>query len=354
MKKIILTRNQLKEAFDKMNYNTPELKKIQKRIYKTVSNFCGKMHSDDAWQNVSTLIQMIKSVDGVVDVAVGSGEYFNYLNPEKGAYRDYQTTVETEFGKLYGYIRCNAAGTMEDIFKYYDITISLYPDKTRDMNESKILKEDIPDSKKSIVNFDGTNANDMGVNAQEKYNDALKTGLKQNSILLQGKTINNNASDNNETIIGFDTNKGNIKDAVTNSILNAVNNGADINKLNIQGNAGDILNGTNESKIYTKKQVEEARLHEMKKNGKIMTKKQLSEEIANSLSLKEKLSTIKNPFKLLQAVKEAFGDAALQSLSTTDLIDGTVRIYENATISQQERFLQLINGGNRLTEDSNE
>ena len=267
MKRIIITRSQLNEI-----YSTPNLKKIQRNIYKFVSDYCGKMHSDDAWQDVRTLIDMIQSVDGVTDVHVGAGEYFNYTNPEKGAYRDYQTTVVTEFGNLYGYIRCHAAGTMDDIFKYYDITISLYPDKTKDISESKI--NEVMDSQKTQVVFDGNNANELGINAQEKYNDAIRSGLKSNAIQMNGKTVNNNASDKDETVIGFNTNEPNIRDAVTKSVQNAVNNGADINKLNVQGNSEDV---TNESKKYTKQQIERARLYEMRRNGKIMTKKELRE-----------------------------------------------------------------------------
>ena len=392
MKRIIVTRSQLNEV---MQFDLKNLKKVQNKIYRTVSDYCGKMHNDSAWQDVKVLIAMIKSVDFVDDVIVGTGEYFNYTNPEKGAYRDYETTVVTTFGNLYGYIRCHAAGTMDDIFKYYDMTISLYPDKKRDLGENKIIKNDkgeivpekcdicdgkivlqihgepvyickkcgkyfgtmpfhipmdenkineVMDNQKTVVSFDGTNANEMGTNAQEKYNDALRTGLKPNSITLQGKTPTNNATDKDETVISFDSSKGNIKDAVTNSVQNAVNNGADINKLNVQGNTEDIMNGTNESKSYSKKNIELARLHEIKKNGKTLTKKQLTEEIVNSIDLKNKLKSIKNVFAILQVFGNVFGDEQLQNLSERwDLVDGIVEAYENGTPEQQEQFVSMIN-----------
>lgn len=337
MKKIIITRSQLNEM---MGFDIKNLKKVQNKIYRTVSDYCGKMHSDSAWQDVKTLIEMIESVDGVEDVIVGAGEYFNYTNPEKGAHRDYETTVITTFGKLYGYIRCHAAGTMDDIFKYYDMTISLYPDKQRDLAENKV--NEVMDSQKTLVNFDGSNANELGANAQEKYNDALRTGLKPNSITLQGKTKNNNASDNDETVISFNTDTANIKDAVTNSVQNAVNNGADINKLNVQGNAEDVLNGTNEAKVYSKRNVELARLHEIKKNGKRMTKKQLNEEIQNSIELKSKMSKM-NMFKVLDAFSQTFGDEELEGLSTRwDMLDAIAEMYENANPELQEKFCMLL------------
>lgn len=156
---------------------------------------------------------------------------------------------------------------------------------------------EVMDSQKTKVTFDGTNASDLGANAQEKYNDAIRTGLKPNSIQMDGKTVNNNASDKDETVINIDTNQGNLRDAVTNSVNNAVNNGADINKLNIQGNSEDIMNGTNESKRYSKQQVERARLYEMRKNGIVMTKKQLTEGLFSSPYMEGKPQKISDVFK---------------------------------------------------------
>lgn len=132
---------------------------------------------------------------------------------------------------------------------------------------------------KTKVTFTGNNANEMGTNAQEKYNNAIRTGLKPGAIQMSGKSTRNNASDKEETTIAFDSSQQNIKGAVTNAVQNAVNNGADINKLNVVDNAEDVTNGNGigEGKIYSKKQVEQARLYEIRKNGKIMTKKQFRE-----------------------------------------------------------------------------
>ena len=333
MKRIIVTESQLNEIYELKN-----LKKIQHKIYKTVSDYCSKMHSDSAWQDVKTLIGIISSVEGVNDIHVGAGEYFNYTNPEKGAYRDYATTVVTAFGNLYGYIRCHAAGTMDDIFKYYDMTISLYPDKEKDMSVNEVM-----DSNKTNVTFTGSNPNEMGVNAQEKYNDALRSGLKQSAISLNGKSKNNNASDKDETVISFDSSEGNIKDAVTNSVQNAINNGADINKINVQGNVEDVFNGVSEGKVYSKKNIEKARIHEIKKNGKRLTKKQLTEEILNDASIKDRIKSVKNVFKVLDAFSKVYGDEELQNLSTRwDMIDAICEVCQNSSSEQQEQFLDIL------------
>lgn len=326
-----------------------EIRKIQNKIYKTVADFCGRLHKDDAWQHVGMLSDMIKSVDGVTDVILGAGVYHNYINktdPYSGAYRDYETIVTTPFGNLYGYIRCHAAGNVDDEFDRYDMTISLYPDRKRDMTEKRVILtakqlNEIMDNQKSVVNFTGGNANEMGTNAQEKYNDALHSGFKSNAITLQGKSIRNNATDKDETVIGFDSTKGNIKDAVTNAVQNAVNNGADINKLSVKDNPEDITNGVTENKTYTKLNVERARLYEMRRNGVVLTKKQLTEEILGDGI--EAILGKTNAFIALQAFGDVFGDEELQKLSSSlDMSRTIIDIYNQATPEQQEQFKSLL------------
>ena len=118
-----------------------ELRKIQNRIYRAVSDFCGKIHRDDAWQNVGTLADIIRSVEGVRDLSLGAGVYNNYISksdPTSPAYRDYKITVITDFGNLSGYIRCHAAGSVEDEFDRYDMTVNIYPDRGDGLMEGKV------------------------------------------------------------------------------------------------------------------------------------------------------------------------------------------------------------------------
>jgi len=204
---------------------------------------------------------------------------------------------------------------------------------------------EVMDSQKTQVTFTGANANELGTNAQEKYNDAISTGLKPNAIQLNGKSINNNATDKDETVIGFDATQSNIRDAVKNSVNNAVNNGADINKLSVQGNTEDVLNGTNESvKRYSKKDVERARLYEMRKNGKIMTKKELRENVlATNKDIIPKLKSM-NMFQALECFRQVYGEEALQNLSYDwNMLQGIVNVFYNSNEQKQQEFLDILN-----------
>ena len=213
------------------------------------------------------------------------------------------------------------------------------------------VNEDIADNSKTQVTFTGNNANEMGNNAQEKYNDATRSGLKTNAIQLSGKSIGNNASDKDETTIAFDSTQSNIRGAVTNAVQNAVNNGADINKLNVVGNGEDINNGISEAKIYTKRQVEEARLYEIRKNGKIMTKKQLKESCNNE----EFLSMLKrtNIFKAMEAFRITFGDDAFGGLQTArDTTQYMLDQYCSSSPEKQQEFMARLKG--ERSDDPNE
>lgn len=214
---------------------------------------------------------------------------------------------------------------------------------------------EVMDSQKTKVAFTGNNAVEMGNNAQEKYNDALRSGLKSNAIQMDGKSVNNNATDNDEAVITFDTDKGNsIRDAVTDAVNNAVNNGVDINKLNVQGNSEDLF--ANESKRFSKKQIEQARLYEMRKNGTILTKKQLTEEIITKRQLEElaygddKASLIQkmndmNMFQVFEAFRQTFGDEALQELSNHwNTMQEIVNVVYSADEQKQQEFMARLDG----------
>jgi hypothetical protein len=269
MKRIVVTTKQLNEIASFDRYNAKELRKVQHNIYKSVSDFCGKMHKDDAWQDVKTLIDIISSVNGVEDVNVGAGVYSNYTNPEKGACRDYKTTVITSFGNLYGYIRCHAAGTMDDVFKYYDMTISLYPNKENDMNGGEVNEEN---NVNVSLNTNGNTIPSVVSTIDQnmpKINQASKTG---DPIIHISNPSSQNGTNDEQFTQHVEVGRGQTIQQAAQSQLNpsATNNGGDIE---ISGP------GIQEGKSYTKRDIERARLAKIRAEGKVMTKKQLKESL---------------------------------------------------------------------------
>lgn len=107
----------------------------------------------------------------------------------------------------------------------------------------------------------------------------------------------------------------------------------------------------NESKTYTKKNVDIARLYEMRRNGKVMSKKQLTENLLGNDDI-ENLIKQKNSFEVLETFGDVFGDELLQQLSTTwDMVGKIMETYNNASSQQQEAFKQKLNGEEQETEE---
>lgn len=216
------------------------------------------------------------------------------------------------------------------------------------------LLEGIMDTNKTEIVFDGNNASEMGANAQNKYNDALRAGIKPNSMQISGKSKMNNASDKDETNISFDTSQSNIKDAVTNAVTNAVNNGADINKLNVVGSTEDINNGTYEYKVYTKGQIKEARLKSLQENSSVFTKQQLMEEMLSDNfddmeDIKSKINSAML-FDVLEAYASVYGNPNELS-SERNIIAAIMKKIAMGTPQQKQEFLQRMDGSYESDEE---
>ena len=140
---------------------------------------------------------------------------------------------------------------------------------------------EVMDSKKTTVTFTGDTPTELGANAQKELTDALGSGLRKDALTLTGRSSKNDASDSTETNISVPGNSQNIGTEVSNAALQFQANGGDLRDATFSVNAEDIANGsTDESKIFSKRQIEEARLKKIHEGFK-MTKRQMKESFVN-------------------------------------------------------------------------
>lgn len=201
---------------------------------------------------------------------------------------------------------------------------------------------EVMDSMKTSITFTGSTPNEMGTNAKQEYNDAISSGLKPTSISFTGKSPRNNASDAEEANIAINTNTPDIGKAVTDAVSNYVNNGGDINKVNVTGNAEDITNGsTDESRIFSKRQIEEARLRKIHEGYKV-TKKQLKEEWAEKPN--DDVNQWNSEYRMF-----------MKGLKSGDyeIVDDTlfVEVFKGQTADNDPRYVYIRKGENRLHDD---
>ena len=98
-------------------------------IYNGLKNLTNKMYKDDNWEGVSNIYKTLQHMlegKGEVEMYVEHGGYWKQLG-EFPNYKEYKIKVNTNDGiEINGSLKCHAAGTIEDTFKYYDITITLW------------------------------------------------------------------------------------------------------------------------------------------------------------------------------------------------------------------------------------
>lgn len=106
-------------------------KKYIRMIYKNAAPFLSNIFKDDDWRHVSELLNNINNVvesnNGELNVWCENGGYWKRLG-EFPNYKEYKLTITfvEEDIEINGSIKCHTAGTMEDTFGRYDITLTLW------------------------------------------------------------------------------------------------------------------------------------------------------------------------------------------------------------------------------------
>lgn len=132
-----------------MREETKQANAIIKKLYKFSNDYPQTMFKDEAWQGVKKFYDdMIASIEPLIDDAViGAGEYENFFSANPC--RNYKVTITLKNGEVIeGNIKCNAAGTVDDPFKWYDITTSWW--KMPRIDERR-LKRIIAESVKKVL-----------------------------------------------------------------------------------------------------------------------------------------------------------------------------------------------------------
>ena len=104
---------------------------IIKKLYKVSQPYTSKKYSDEACENFHELVNVLSNVKGVEDLNYGGGRYHNYND---GGYKEYTIDITTVYGtKISGTIQCHFAGTMENPYSSYDMTVNFYKNTDEDI-----------------------------------------------------------------------------------------------------------------------------------------------------------------------------------------------------------------------------
>ena len=139
------------------------------------------------------------------------------------------------------------------------------------------LLNEINDTEKTVVNATAPK-NELGAKVQDVANDIIGSGAPLKNVNIDARTPTNKADDNKEVNIAVDMNGGSLQNNTNNAIRKAEQNNINTDNAVFCINGEDAINPTiGEGRRFTKKDIERARLYEMRKNGTVFKKGMLSE-----------------------------------------------------------------------------
>lgn len=109
------------------NYNVK--KKYINLIYKAVQKPLSGIHKDDNWSHAFNVFDIISDTLGEewdINVWCENGGYWKRID-EFPNYKEYKVKITSTTGiEINGSLKCHSAGTLEDPFSRYDITLTLW------------------------------------------------------------------------------------------------------------------------------------------------------------------------------------------------------------------------------------
>ena len=104
-------------------------KKYINRIYKSIQKLTSYIYKDDNWSAAKNVLETISNVignDGEFDVWCENGGYWKRIS-EFPNYKEFKIRINLNNGvEINGSLKCHSAGTLEDPFSSYDITVTLW------------------------------------------------------------------------------------------------------------------------------------------------------------------------------------------------------------------------------------
>lgn len=97
-------------------------KQMKKAIYTLLKSELSKRFKDEDWSGVQGIWNKLKKNGYDVEVSVPKGGYKVFRDKE--AAKEFQITISKDMRTLHGVMVCHAAGTVEDPFKEYDVTLT--------------------------------------------------------------------------------------------------------------------------------------------------------------------------------------------------------------------------------------
>lgn len=126
--KIKLTENDITGIVKRIVNEVSSKRTIINRIYKVTHDITGHLYHDENWHGVTLVVDAIESLGYDCEVTVKDGGYrSNPKDPFGLPWKEYLLRIETPEGfEINGTLNCHSAGTTEDPFDRYDMSLVMW------------------------------------------------------------------------------------------------------------------------------------------------------------------------------------------------------------------------------------
>ena len=97
-------------------------KQMKAAIYKLLKPELSKRFKDEDWTGLQGIWDKLKKNRYTIDVSAPNGGYKVFRDKEKA--KEFKITISKDMRTLHGVMVCHAAGTVENPFAEYDVTLT--------------------------------------------------------------------------------------------------------------------------------------------------------------------------------------------------------------------------------------
>lgn len=125
MTKYTISESRLKELMTEEIKSVITKKRLMNVVYKTTAPLTSRLYKDDHWQGVDDIRNALAELNIETNIYPIDGGYRQNKTGD-AFWKEYQ--VEIQYGGviIQGILNCHAAGSIEDPFDRYDMTLQLW------------------------------------------------------------------------------------------------------------------------------------------------------------------------------------------------------------------------------------
>ena len=125
MAKYTISENKLKELITEEVKSVITKRRLMNVVYKATQQLTSRLYNDEHWQGVNDIRNVLGELGIDADIYPIDGGY-RQNSAGDAFWKEYQVQLQYEGVVINGILNCHAAGSVDDPFDRYDMTLQLW------------------------------------------------------------------------------------------------------------------------------------------------------------------------------------------------------------------------------------